>query len=107
MGDRRKFLKDMALMGAGAFMLPSLAGCGNDKEKEKQVAAAVNAADNNNLITKNSGLQITGTFLDEISHDIPHQNWGEAEGDQDFTNMKNIGIEKVIMIRSEYRKFIT
>ena len=21
-------------------------------------------------------MKITGTFLDEISHDIPHQNWG-------------------------------
>ena len=26
-----------------------------------------------------NGLKITGTFLDEISHDIPHQNWGERE----------------------------
>ena len=24
-------------------------------------------------------MKITGTFLDEISHDIPHQNWGERE----------------------------
>ena len=23
---------------------------------------------------------IKGTFLDEISHDIPHQNWGEKNG---------------------------
>ena len=29
-------------------------------------------------------MQITGTFLDEISHDIPHQNWGRAEWDRDF-----------------------
>lgn len=25
-------------------------------------------------------MQIKGTFLDEISHDIPHQNWGERSG---------------------------
>ena len=52
-------------------------------------------------------MKITGTFLDEISHDIPHQNWGEAQWDADFVNMKRIGIDTVIMIRSGYRKFIT
>lgn len=46
-------------------------------------------------------------FLDEISHDIPHQNWGEREWEQDFIHMKSIGIDTVIMIRSGYRKFIT
>lgn len=52
-------------------------------------------------------MKITGTFIDEISHDIPHQNWGEKEWDQDFAHMKSIGIDTVIMIRSGYRKFIT
>lgn len=55
----------------------------------------------------NKGLRISGTFIDEISHDIPHQNWGEAEWDADFAHMKAIGIDTVIMIRSGYRKFIT
>jgi hypothetical protein len=50
---------------------------------------------------------ITGTFIDEISHDIPHQNWGEKEWEQDFVHMKAMGIDTVIMIRSGYRKFIT
>lgn len=50
---------------------------------------------------------ITGTFIDEISHDIPHQNWSYAEWDNDFKYMKAIGINTVIMIRSGYRKFIT
>jgi len=52
-------------------------------------------------------MKITGTFIDEISHDIPHQNWGEKEWDQDFAHMKHVGIDTVIMIRSGYRKFIT
>ena len=56
---------------------------------------------------KAEGLKITGTFLDEISHDIPHQNWGEKEWDLDFQYMKAIGIDTVIVIRSGYRKFIT
>lgn len=50
---------------------------------------------------------ITGTFLDEISHDIPHQNWGPKEWETDFQYMKNTGIDTVIMIRCGYRKFIT
>ncbi|AFD07732.1 DUF4434 domain-containing protein [Solitalea canadensis] len=52
-------------------------------------------------------MKITGTFLDEISHDIPHQNWGRKEWDADFQHMKNVGIDTVILIRSGYRKFIT
>lgn len=52
-------------------------------------------------------MQITGTFLDEISHDIPHQNWGKKEWDTDFLHMKNAGIDTVILIRSGYRKFVT
>ena len=52
-------------------------------------------------------MKITGTFIDEISHDIPHQNWGRLEWDRDFAHMKSIGIDTVIMIRSGYRRFIT
>jgi hypothetical protein len=50
---------------------------------------------------------ITGTFIDEISHDIPHQNWGPAEWERDFQHMAAMGIDTVILIRSGYRKFIT
>lgn len=52
-------------------------------------------------------MQITGTFIDEISHDIPHQNWGAKEWDQDFQHMVAGGIDTVILIRSGYRKFLT
>lgn len=52
-------------------------------------------------------MKIKGTFLDEISHDIPHQNWGAQEWEQDFIHMKQMGIDTVILIRSGYRKFIT
>lgn len=50
---------------------------------------------------------ITGTFIDEISHDIPHQNWGAKEWEQDFQHMKAAGIDTVILIRCGYRKFLT
>lgn len=49
-------------------------------------------------------MQIKGTFLDEISHDIPHQNWGEKEWDADFGYMHRAGIEHVILIRCGYRR---
>lgn len=52
-------------------------------------------------------MKITGTFLDEISHDIPHQNWGAKEWEQDFRYMQAMGIDTVILIRSGYRRFIT
>ena len=50
---------------------------------------------------------ITGTFIDEISHDIPHQNWSAAEWGKDFEYMKAAGIDTVILIRCGYRKFLT
>ena len=43
-------------------------------------------------------MRIKGTFLDEISHDIPHQNWGEAEWDRDFGYMREASIDTVILI---------
>ena len=52
-------------------------------------------------------MKITGTFIDEISHDIPHQNWGPREWEKDFQFMKAAGIDTVVVIRCGYRKFLT
>jgi len=52
-------------------------------------------------------MRITATFLDEISHDIPHQNWGRAEWDADFAHMRKAGIETVVLIRCGYRHWLT
>ena len=49
-------------------------------------------------------MQITGTFLDEITHDIPCQNWGRKEWAADFEVMRQIGIDTVIIIRAGYRE---
>ncbi|MBR4748654.1 MAG: DUF4434 domain-containing protein [Abditibacteriota bacterium] len=49
-------------------------------------------------------MKITGTFLDEISHDIPHQNWGPEEWAKDFDAMRSIGIDEVYLIRCGYKK---
>jgi hypothetical protein len=45
-------------------------------------------------------MRITGTFLDEITHDIPSNNWGREEWARDFQVMKSIGIDTVILIRA-------
>lgn len=52
-------------------------------------------------------LPITATFLDEISHDIPHQNWGAKEWDTDFDHMKKMGIDTVILIRCGHKRWQT
>lgn len=52
------------------------------------------------MLTK---LSITGTFLDEITHDIPSSNWGREEWRNDFNAMKSIGIDTVIVIRAGYK----
>lgn len=44
-------------------------------------------------------MKITGTFLDEITVDIPSNNWGPEQWAMDFKAMKRIGIDTVIIIR--------
>ena len=51
-------------------------------------------------------IPIHATFLDEISWDIPHQNWGVHEWDRDFHAMKDMGIHTVVMIRSGLGRWI-
>ena len=100
--DRRDFLERIAATGA-ALAAPTILGATTTE------AAAYRGTIKNDFYTvpKAQGLKITGTFLDEISHDIPHQNWGVKEWENDFKYMKAIGIDTVIVIRSGYRKFIT
>ena len=105
--NRRDFLKKAALAGASALVAPSLFATGEEESEISILKNEENGLENNLIVPKNNGLKITGTFLDEISHDIPHQNWGEKEWDMDFQHMKKIGIDTVVMIRSGYRKFIT
>ena len=99
--NRRNFIKKISAAGIASL---ATAKAFSDNRKDRTFFK------DDNLETSpftNNGLKITGTFLDEISHDIPHQNWGEKEWDLDFQYMKDIGIDTVIMIRSGYRKFIT
>ena len=100
--NRRNFIKKAALAASAAVVTPALL---DGAERTANINSVIGG--NGTLVPKNNGLKITGTFLDEISHDIPHQNWGEKEWDRDFKYMKDIGIDTVIEIRSGYRKFIT
>ena len=103
MENRRSFLKKTALAAAAAAGGASLIqAC-----RETAPDASGDAGQARLIVPPAAGLPITGTFLDEISHDIPHQNWGEKEWDADFAYMKAIGIDTVVDIRCGYRKFIT
>lgn len=106
MTDRRSFIKKMAMATASAMVVPGAISA-TGRESAAFPAESHKPGDSPLIVPKAQGLRITGTFLDEISHDIPHQNWGEKEWDADFRYMKAIGIDTVIMIRSGYRKFIT
>lgn len=108
MTDRRDFLKKLAAGCAASVAAPTLLQATNPQTVKPRKTKIEGTGNESHLIVpKAEGLKITGTFLDEISHDIPHQNWGEKEWDLDFQYMKAIGIDTVIVIRSGYRKFIT
>ena len=51
-------------------------------------------------------IPIRATFLDEISWDNPHQNWGVREWDADFRAMKHMGINTVVLIRAGLGRWI-
>ena len=51
-----------------------------------------------------SYLPITGTFLDEMTHDIPSQNWGPDEWAREFDTFVSAGIDTVTMIRTGFRE---
>lgn len=46
---------------------------------------------------------ITGTFIDEITFDIPSSNWSREQWTKDLDYMQEIGIDTVIFIRGGYQ----
>ena len=105
--NRRDFIKKAVIAGASGIVVPAIASCSRKEERVAEESVHNLPGASPLIVQRSNGLRITGTFIDEISHDIPHQNWGEKEWDMDFSNMKAIGIDTVILIRSGYRKFIT
>jgi hypothetical protein len=47
-------------------------------------------------------LAISGTFLDEITHDIPGHNWGKSDWSTEFDTFAQHGLDTVILIRAGY-----
>ena len=45
---------------------------------------------------------ITGTYIDEVSMDIPSSNWSRQQWIKDLDYMQEIGIDTVIFIRGGY-----
>ena len=45
---------------------------------------------------------ITGTFIDEITYDIPSSNWSEEQWKADLDNMQQSGIDTLIFIRGGF-----
>jgi hypothetical protein len=99
--NRRSFIKKASLgsLGAAAFTVSEASTLGSSFGKGSTETAG---KEEQRFWTPKrfQGMPIKATFLDEVSWDIPHQNWGFREWDQDFAAMKSMGIETVVMIRA-------
>lgn len=95
--SRRDFLKKSVLAGASLVVAPSLLQTSSERI-ENLVTAPVD--DEIRLIVlKSNGLKITSTFLDEISHDIPHQNFPPIKFNKLYIKLemaKRAGYDKAI-----------
>ena len=70
--SRRDFIKQVSVTGA-AMAAGALASCAGKDSANAAVASTTGADVESKLIVpKAQGLKITGTFVEEISHDIPH-----------------------------------
>ena len=105
--SRRSFLKNVAAGSAG------MGACNNANKVSGVAASKVRPVPTGEFINKQfetpnimKGMPIRATFIDEVSWDIPHQNWGVFEWDRDFAAMKAMGITTVVMIRSGLAKWI-
>ena len=45
---------------------------------------------------------ITGTFIDEITYDIPSSNWSLEDWAKDLDNMKAVGMDTLVFIRGGF-----
>ena len=102
MRSRRNFIKNAVLGSAGVIAAQSLHGENFSTGKGIELPSNDGLLSNKQFETPGifKGMPIHATFLDEVSWDIPHQNWGVHEWDRDFQAMKAIGINTVVMIRS-------
>ena len=45
---------------------------------------------------------ITGTFIDEITYDIPSSNWTNDQWAKDLDNMKEVGMDTLVLMRGVF-----
>lgn len=84
MGNRRHFLKSLAFAGIATSL--NLSFKGQDKSSFR-----------NKFLQKDDCMKITGTFIDELSRDMPFHNWGLAEWNKEFGLMKAVGIDTIVL----------
>ena len=71
MSSRRDFLKTAAGVTAAAAVGSMFNSCERGSASKEVISGGSGL-----IVPHANAIPITGTFLDEISHDIPHQNWG-------------------------------
>lgn len=106
--ERREFLKKLTIAAGGIFIAKTI-GPYTGKSVRAATVADIGPVDDDKyrLIPKGTGLPITGTFLDEITWDIPSQNWGYEKWDRDFAAMRKMGIDTVVLIRGAFGRYMT
>ena len=45
---------------------------------------------------------ITGTFIDEITYDIPASNWTNEQWAQNLDHMKAVGLDTLVIMRGVF-----
>ena len=45
---------------------------------------------------------ITATFIDEITYDIPSSNWTNDQWAKDLDNMKEVGMDTLVLMRGVF-----
>ncbi len=100
MAGRRDFLKQAAAVCSALAGSRLLSSCAPSASEQQGYAG--------DFVTPEimKGMPIKATFLDEVSWDIPHQNWGPKEWDKDFKAMKKMGINTVVLIRAGLGRWI-
>jgi hypothetical protein len=103
---RRKFLRNVGVASTAVAGSALISSCSSGSVKPSKSSEKFrnykSDLDDKQFWSKDQyqGMPIHATFLDEVTWDIPHQNWGVKEWDADFAAMKAIGINTVVMIRS-------
>ena len=45
---------------------------------------------------------ITGTFIDEVTYDIPASNWSNEQWAADLDHMKEVGMDTLVIMRAYF-----